>query len=193
MHLSKVLHCYLKYYSNYAILNPILKWIVALNLTLVGNSFAQNINNLDKKYGINKFKLETAFDLYKENCELDLTADDGVKYYKYTRWFDVVIFGEHASSAILGFYKNKLYTVSIDLSLTDTKSVLYLRKNLEELFGLGITAPARENYEMEWFWQTEKTYLDLNKLSCSSLYKPCVTNIFILSNKLSEEIKSDQF
>jgi hypothetical protein len=35
---------------------------------------SQNLDNLDTKYGINKFKLDSAFDLYKNELEYEGTS-----------------------------------------------------------------------------------------------------------------------
>lgn len=51
--------------------------------------YSQNLSNLDKKYGFNKFKLESSIDIYKSDLKYFYTDKDvfkdGVKYYIYNK------------------------------------------------------------------------------------------------------------
>ncbi len=167
--------------------------LIALGLFSISAN-CQNLANLDKKYGINIFKLDTPFSQYSSNCTYEMTSEDGVKYYYYKKPLNVKIFNFFANNVLLGFYKDKLYTITIDVMLVitdnDFKSLL---KNLEGLFGRGIISPNDEMFEFSYFWKTSKTYLGLQKVSCSSTFKPCTTHIYLISNSIDEQIKSDGF
>jgi hypothetical protein len=158
------------------------------------SAISQNLQNLDKKYGINIFKLGSPYTQYASNCNYEFTSKDGVKYYFYKKPLNVKIFNFFADSVLLGFYKDKLYTISIDLMLLisddDVKSLL---KNLEGLFGKGTMAPYDEMFDIGYFWKTSKTYLGFQKVSCSASFKPCSTNIYLISKSIDEQIKSDGF
>ena len=87
-------------------------------IPLIGIS--QNLNNLDEKYGFNKFKLETSFQTYNKDLEFIYTdKKTGSKHYKYIKK-DVSVFGYNDIEHIgLVFYKNKLYQVYIKINLKD--------------------------------------------------------------------------
>ncbi|MEX2234139.1 MAG: hypothetical protein WD824_18375 [Cyclobacteriaceae bacterium] len=163
-------------------------WITGISAS------GQNIQNLDQKYGINIFKLGSTFSTYSGDCTFEAEGKDGVKYYQYSKWFNIKIFNSSAGKEVkLGFYKDKLYTVSIDLLLLNDDEYNSLLRDLESLFGDGIPGPSSEMYDYRYFWKTEKTYLGLEKYSCKSSYNACKTNIFIVSSKIAQEIKSDGF
>lgn len=155
---------------------------------------AQNLANLDKKYGINIFKLGTSFNTYSKDCTFDSSDSNGVKYYTFNKWYSIKIFNFSATNDVhLGFYKDKLYTISIDLVVLDYDKFEQLHKKLNELFGYGIPAKSDPIYDDRYFWKTYKTFLGFEKYSCSSSYKPCKTSIYIISNIIDEQIKSDGF
>jgi hypothetical protein len=155
---------------------------------------AQNLSNLDNKYGINIFKLGSPINNYAKDCTFETNDNNGVKYYTYNKWYAIKILGFSATNDVhLGFYNDKLYTISIDLAIFDQIEFDQFQKKLEELFGHSIPAKRDPMYDDRYFWKTYKTFLGLEKYSCSSSYKPCKTSIYILSNIIDEQIKSAGF
>ncbi len=168
--------------------------------------FSQNIQNLDLKYGFNKFKLEGSFDKYKKDLEfLDFPINEsGVKYYKYIKR-DVSVFGYNDIQLIgLGFYKNKLYTIDIVLNQnSDEKMFSTILSNLKNLFGYPTTVSnggvdvdgnsTRLYMENINQWKSYKTLLGINKVKCNSPTRPCTVNIFLVSQIIQREINNDGF
>lgn len=158
---------------------------------------AQNLANLDKKFGINKFKLESDYSEYKSDLEYDMSSSDGVKYYKYRRSSEISIFNEPVSKVSLGFYKSKLYTISIEFESYDNDRMLKVRDKIQELFGFGFYGDSDSDYpfKYQWshLWKTKKTYLGLNKASCLSEYKACICNLYMISLEMKEKIQLDSF
>ena len=96
----------------------------------------------------------------------------------------------------MGFYKNKLYTISIDIKTTDNSRQIEIEHKLENLFGEaseGDTSKSELNYAWSYLWKTNKVYLGYNKASCSSEFKPCISNIYMISLKLQQQIENDSF
>ena len=164
------------------------------------NSHSQNLENLDLKYGFNKFKLESSFQNYHEDLEYYTTLDNGVKFYKYTKK-DVNIFGFSDIQEIkLGFYKNKLYTIDISMGVLTflnndgMYSTIFMK--LVELFGYpNQTSPGDSEKGLEDInqWVTKKTGLGLEKNSCSSIVRPCTVTIFLISQVIQRQINNDGF
>ncbi len=170
------------------------KFLILLFWIISFSASSQNIENLDKKYGINIFKLGTSFSNYANDCTFENSNSDGVKFYSYNKWYSVKIFNFSTTKDVhLGFYKDKLYTISIDVIAINAEDFQILHKKLQGLFGQSYSGPSEEMYDDRYFWKTSKTYLGLEKYSCSSSYKPCSTNIYLLSNLIDEQIKSDGF
>lgn len=180
--------------------NIILRYLFFL--PLIGIS--QNIYNLDVKYGFNKFKLESSIQTYNKSLEFKFSDDKtGVKYYKYIKK-DISVFGYSDIEEIgLGFYKGKLYTISIEMNPYSNNEMYntFLTK-LKDLFGYPSVVSSGRDYG-EWDnrsymenvnqWNTNKTLLGLNKVKCSSPVKPCRLNIFLVSNIVQRQIDSDGF
>lgn len=173
-------------------MKKILLFIVFGLISISAN--CQSIENLDKKYGINIFKLGTPFSQYSSNCKYEMTGKDGVKYYYYKKPMNVKIFNFFADNILIGFYKGKLYTITIDIMFVNSEGDFFtILKKLEALFGKGENALSDENFDYRYYWKTSKTYLGFQKVSCSSTFKPCTTHIFLISNSIDEQIKSDGF
>jgi len=155
----------------------------------------QNLSNLDTKYGINQFKLESSFSKYQSQLKFQ-TEDNGVKFYSCKNVSSIRIFEEEVSDVTLGFYKNKLYTISVYLWTLLPERQMKVLSKLENLFGNAALGNDRStSYKLEWayVWQTPKTYLAYVKHPCNSKIKPCFANIYIISRKMETEIASDQF
>ena len=97
----------------------------------------------------------------------------------------------------MGFYNQKLYTISIDFIANDKEDDIRIQKSLKELFGYQKTLYSAESpdtkYEWAVVWKTNKTYLQANKISCDNIDNPCAVQIFVFSQKLRTEVKNNQF
>jgi hypothetical protein len=169
-------------------------FFVILNLS---NLHSQDLNNLDKKFGFNKFKLESSFSLYEKQLKFKLTGYDKVNYYDYTGNDIGLVFGCIVKRINLGFYNQKLYTISIDFISNTSGDDMRIQSELKDLFGYqDISYSARSSdTEYEWAisWKTAKTYLQANKISCTDKNNPCEVEIFLFSQKLRNEVKNNQF
>ncbi|MBA7538573.1 hypothetical protein ES705_30850 [subsurface metagenome] len=175
--------------------NTVKKLLGILILVCLSNIIiAQNLSNLDSKYGIKKFKLESSYDNYKSSLELEL--DGKVKYYKYVGSDIQSVFGQDISKVILGFYKNKLYYVNLIL---DDSQPIYsdlVYDKLKQLFGSTEKATTFNkgplSYDWAYFWQTKKTYLSFDKQLPNNQQAGRVT-IWMISNVLDDQIAADDF
>jgi hypothetical protein len=179
------------------------KTFIFLLLHLPSIIFSQNLNNLDEKYGFNKFKLGNSFQFYSKDIDYVVTDKSGVKYYKYKR-NDISVFGFTSIEEIgLGFYKDKLYTIDIVLNPKyneEMYSVIFSK--LKELFGYPTTITSGKDYG-EWDtrtymeninqWLSNKTLLGFNKVKCSSPSRPCTISIFLVSQIIQRQINNDGF
>jgi hypothetical protein len=167
--------------------------------------FSQNLQNLDEKYGFNKFKLESSILNYSNNLEFKFTAKKtGVKYYKYIKK-EFSIFGFTDINQIgLGFYKDRLYTISIELNSIDGEEDAFnsILEKLIELFGFPTFVgtgsdqgewDARTHMENINQWNSPKTLLGINKIKCSAPVSPCTIQIFLVSKSLEKQINNEGF
>lgn len=158
-------------------------------------SFSQNLANLDSKYGINKFKLESSYDLYKKDLEYKST-NGNVKFYKVKEFLAYNILGKDAMEIGLAFYKNKLYSIGINLLTFKDKEYLEILAKLENLFGPashGKTYDGTFTYEWTYLWKTEKVYLGYTKMSWESKFNPGEESIYMISLKLKRQIENESF
>ena len=85
-----------------------IKFLLSIVCMYTNLCFSQDKNNLDKKYGINKFKLESTTSLYKGFLRTKIFKQDKVKYFDYIGTDIKDLFGFKVKEVILGFYKDKL-------------------------------------------------------------------------------------
>lgn len=171
------------------------KTIIIITILCITNFVtSQSLQNLDIKYGINKFKLESSFSTYQANLIIEL--DGKVKYYKYISTDISSIFGSNINNIILGFYKNKLYYIQIELKEDKQLFVDLVYDKLEQLFG---STPVNTNikkgpltYQFAYVWQTDKTYLAFDRQLPNDLQNGR-TAIWMKSNVLDNQIASDDF
>ncbi len=158
--------------------------------------YSQDLTNLDNKFGFKKFKLETPFNLYSKQLKFHLKGYDNVIYYEYVGNDIDLVFGGIVKKINLGFYNQKLYTISIEL-ITDDTDDKRIQRELIGLFGYQkvnySTKGGETNYDWAVAWSTGKTYLQANKISCTDKYDPCRVEIFLYSKKLRSEINNNQF
>lgn len=180
------------------------KSTLLLLLLISISGFAQNLSNLDEKYGFNKFKLGSSIQSYNKDLEfLFPDKKTGTKYYKYIKK-DISIFGYTNIDQIgLGFYKDKLYTIDIVLNPNGNDDMyLSILSKLKGLFGYPTTITSGSDHgeldtrtymENVNQWLSYKTLLGLNKVKCSSPLRPCTLNVFLVSQVIEREINNDGF
>jgi len=159
------------------------------------NSFGQGLKNLDKEFGINKFKLETSYSLYEKNLKYFDTSEQGVEFYIYTKSDIKEIFGVSVKEIGLGFYENQLYTISIDFDAISKQKNFELVENILKKYDTPKIAD-NPTEERVWVaeWITGKTYLQATEYSCSSDLTSilrCKTQLFIYSKNLRRKIPID--
>ena len=162
-------------------------------------TFSQDLSNLDMKFGFNKFKLESSYEMYKSKLTPRLTSSgkilkgyDGVKYYDYTGEDIKLVFGAFVKIVNLGFFNNKLYTISVEFIATSDEDENRIKEGLKDLFGY---QPISSDSKYDWAlsWETDKTYLQVCKHSCLYKYDPCRVEMFLFSKKLRAEVNNNQF
>lgn len=165
----------------------------------INNAFGQDLINLDRKMGFNKFRLETSFNNYKTNLKFLATDKQKVKHYEYIGKDITSIFGITHKSIILSFYNNSLYSISINFNYTTEQEDAILQKKLKELFGYTKTsydAESESGTESEYalMWKSSKVLLQLGKYKViPGITIPWVTEIFFLSKKIKAEISDSEF
>jgi hypothetical protein len=171
--------------------------VTLLFLPKLGNS--QGLDKLDEKYGFNKFRLESSFESFKSDLIYLYTDNevykDGVKYYKYKKR-DVSVFGnKNLNEIYLGFYKNKLYTIHLDLGVVSEIELSRIYLKLVDLFGdPNVTRhDQNDDFEIRVQWSSNKTILGFEKKKCGSKYNPCHLGVFLLSQKMKSKILTDGF
>ncbi|WP_297510183.1 hypothetical protein [Flavobacterium sp.] len=159
--------------------------------------FSQTNANLDKKNGFNKFKLGSNTELHKKNLKYFAKNKDNVTFYYYIGSDIQNVFNVKIDKILLGYYKNKLYTISIDFGVLNDSVSGKLIRELEKIFGdVEIeTNEKSETFEYEWVaaWSTDNIHMQINKMSCSFEFKPCSVSIFLNSKKIEQEIQNDKF
>lgn len=171
------------------------KSIIFLSILCITNLVtSQSLSNLDSKYGINKFKLESSFSTHQANLKLDL--DGKVKYYKYIGTDIPSIFDCNINKIILGYYKNKLYFILFELKDDKQLFVDLVYDKLEQLFGpTSVNTNIKKGpltYQFVYVWQTDKTYLSFDKQLPNDL-QIGRTAIWMKSNVLDNQKASDDF
>jgi hypothetical protein len=163
-------------------------------LFFVLTGYNQVLSNLDKKYGIGIFKLESDFKLYK-NLEFVIQGNDGVKSYKYKNKTPLKIFGVEASNVHLSFFKNKLYSISYHFDPLATYDISTIKSGLTELFGTASSGNNNTPLNYEWadIWQTKNTYLHFAKYGESSESYSNNFESLMLSNVIRNKILNSNF
>lgn len=183
-------------------MNCTIKFLFLLSFFSINfNLLGQDLANLDKKYGFNKFKLESNYNLYKDNLKYKNSDpyNDDIKFYDYTRDDDTnTLFGFFVKNINLGFYKKQLYVITIEfLAVVEDYKQKRIQYELKEIFGYQGTSynVQASGLEYDWVlkWETNKTYLQSEMISCSSKFKACSVNIWLYSKKMRTEINNNKF
>lgn len=177
--------------------------LVFISLFISTFIYSQDLSNLDRKYGFNKFKLESSLQTFQKDLTYRFT-DEGIKYYIYNN-NDIKVFGMDVIDRIyLSFYQNKLYNIDIRIKKSSLdKNYWSILEKLKELFGkpTNIFANHQNNKEKESNdfielasqWETDNTSMGLHKIKCNSPLDPCMVNLFLISNKIKNKINNDGF
>jgi hypothetical protein len=129
-------------------------------------AFAQlvqpNVPPLDTKNGINKFKLCSFYDIHKANLkEAPNLKDVRIKWYTYVGIDVQTVFDYKIKQLNLGYYKNKLYKITVLFDEAQSIKTDDIKNKLILLFGDGKylqNADAKNPAEKD-VWETSKVYL----------------------------------
>lgn len=162
-----------------------------LLITLIANG--QDTNNLDVKYGFNKFKLETPFTQLKSVCKY-LSSFEGADMYRYTGSQIEGIFGYfNVKTLNLYFYKGKLKEIEIIFGSLTIENNEYINRKLLGLYGYPQRQiPSNEFYEFCYVWLGQKTTL-LFQNARERLTFPSQASIRVISDKISKQQENDKF
>ena len=167
---------------------------VFTSIILTSISTGQSLSNLDKKYGIGVYKLESSFDTFKD-LEFFYELDDGQKFYKYKGTKSLQMFGIIARELYLGFFKNKLYSISYHFDPLHKIEENTIRTNMIELFGKPKEGDnsSSENYEWGNVWETQKVYLHFAKNKPNSDTFANYFEVIMFSSILKKQILNSSF
>lgn len=157
------------------------------------NVYSQDLNNLDNKYGFNKFKLEESIDVNKQNLKFISTSEDGVQQYEYLKSDDIKVFNVPVRKVNLFYYERKLMKIQIIFNSLTEKSEDYIFTELRRLFG----NPQREYPSSQYsdflrMWLSDKTSLHYAKLISSHNLARTVS-IEVISFKLAMKKENNRF
>ncbi len=159
------------------------------------SSFCQDLSNLDIKFGINRFKLESSFELYKTKLTYKFDGNEKVKYYYYSGKDITELFGVTIDRITLGFYNKKLYTISYFFKPITNLNEKVILSRLKDLFGTPDFSSGESDLPYQWgySWETNKTFLQFSKYTATTNYQPNYLSVFIFSKKLKQQIDNDNF
>ncbi len=159
----------------------------SLMLSLIG--YAQGLKDLDKTFGINKFKLKSLYSLYQKDLKYFDTTPQGVEFYLYIKGDIKELFGQSIEQISLGYIDNKLYVITINFGSIIKKEDLALLENLKSLYDIPeIIQPNKDDLIYVAKWETGKVYMQAEKYSCSKQIAPCETQLFIYSKELKKRL-----
>lgn len=115
-------------------------------------SYGQDLQNLDRKFGIKKFRLESSITLYKSQIQLLRKNDNGTSYYKYLGKDINNLFNVSIEEVGLIFYKNILYSISITFAQTSETNEKIVYSKLKDLFGDPFTGTGKEKAPLDYEW-----------------------------------------
>jgi hypothetical protein len=116
-----------------------------------------NVPPLDAKNGINKFKLCSFYDIHKANLkEAPAQKDVRIKWYTYTGTDVPTVFEYKVKQINLGYYKNKLYKITVQFDETQGIKTADIKNKLTLLFG---ESRHEQNPNEKDVWETLKVYL----------------------------------
>jgi hypothetical protein len=147
---------------------------------------APNIQPLDAKNGINKFKLCSFFEIHKVNLkEMPAKDEVHVKWYTYTGTDVPTVFDYKVKQLDLGYYKNKLYKILVQFDGTEKEEVDGIKSKLELLFGTGKEIEKDNDPTHKYAWEATKVYLYFE-------HNDKEINLFMSSKILGKQIILDE-
>jgi hypothetical protein len=160
---------------------------------VISNCYGQDTNNLDVKYGFNKFKLETSYSELKSVCKY-LSNFEGADMYRYTGPVIEGVFGYlRVETLNLYFYKGKLKEIEINFGSLSYENNEFVKRKLLGLYGVHQKQiPTNEYYEFCYVWLGQRTTL-LFQNAFPRLTFPSEAKIRIISQKISKQQENDKF
>lgn len=142
--------------------------LVLLQILCIG-SFCQSVENLDAKYGFNKFKFGTSKSLYGKDLVLvyNINPQDKLKFYKYTGRNIQKVFEIFVDRIELGYYKDQLYHIGIIFNTQNQYYKYQIYDKLKSLFGAGTYTTdykiGSTVYSWGYHWKGNKVYLSFDQ------------------------------
>jgi hypothetical protein len=171
-----------------------MKKILSILLILtISKSLSQNINNLDTKFGISKFKLESDISLYKKDLTFDFGNEKKGIFYTYKSKDVRNLFDVKIKEITLGFYKNKLFSIIYEFGVLQKDDEIKIMDKLDDLFGQPTTGKGGLNIKIGRQWLSKKTKLIFIKNSLTAEKKPGNVILILSSVNLEKKKDLDQF
>ena len=139
---------------------------------------------LDAKNGINKFKLCSFYDIHKANLkEAPEQKDVRIKWYTYIGTDVPTVFEYKVKQINLGYYKNKLYKITVQFDETQGIKTADIKNKLILLFG---ESRHEQSTKEKDIWETSKVYLsfDVNGNNISIYTYSKITEKLYISDEL---------
>jgi len=160
-----------------------------LSLLIMFSGYSQGLKNLDKSFGIDKFKLNTSYNIHKNHLKYYDTNTDGVEFYDYTKGDIIKLFDQNVSRINLGYINDNLYLITISFGPLDKRQNMMLLQKLRDLFSTPEIIQLNNHLVFVAKWETGKIYMQVEEYSCSSPVFPCETELFIYSKELKKILK----
>jgi len=160
---------------------------------LIEIAFAQvaqpNVPPLDAKNGINKFKLCSFYDIHKANLkEAPTQKNTRIKWYTYIGGDVQTVFEYKVKKINLGYYKNKLYKITVQFDESQNIKTDDIKNKLTLLFGdanYQQKGTDTKNPTEKDIWETTKVYLIFE-------FSPNDINIYTYSKIMEKLYISDE-
>lgn len=139
-------------------------FFVLLSWSLKGQF--QGLENLDMKYGFNKFKLEEPFTKYSSSSKFLYNGPEkGVKTYEYVGPKIEGVFGYFTPKIVnLSFYNEKLSAIEIQFETLSKPNEQFILMELVKLFESPQKVGSPDEYtDFFYAWLSDKTTLYYQK------------------------------
>lgn len=168
-------------------------FFILLSCSLKGQF--QGLENLDSKYGFNKFRLEEPFAKYSSTCNFLYNGlEKGVKTYEYTGPKIDGVFGYFSLKRVnLSFYNDKLSEIEIQFENISKPNEKIILTELMKLF----ESPQKvgnpdESTDFFYAWLSDKALLYYQKWKQRNGI-PAIVTINVSSFKIIMEIQNNKF
>lgn len=173
----------------YSIKKKISGSIFLISISLTFSGYSQGLKNLDNSFGIDKFKLNTSYNIHKNHLKYYDTNTEGVEFYDYTKGDIIKLFGQSVSRINLGYINDNLYLITISFGSLDKRQNMMLLQKLRDLFSTPEIIQPNNHLVFVAKWETGKIYMQAEEYSCSSPVFPCETELFIYSKELKKTLR----